>query len=146
MLAGYPMVDIRATVTDGKYHEVDSSEIAFRIAGAMAFKEACEKASPVLLEPVMDVEVVTPQEFMGDVIGDLNSRRGKILDMEGRAGAQVIEARVPLANMFGYATRLRSMTQGRANYTMQFGAYEPVPQNIFEELTARSGEHDQPRA
>jgi len=146
MLAGYPMVDIRATVTDGKYHEVDSSEIAFRIAGAMAFKEACEKASPVLLEPVMDVEVVTPQEFMGDVIGDLNSRRGKILDMEGRAGAQVIEARVPLANMFGYATRLRSMTQGRANYTMQFGAYEPVPQNIFEELTARSGENDQPRA
>ena len=146
MLAGYPMVDIRATVTDGKYHEVDSSEIAFRIAGAMAFKEACEKASPVLLEPVMDVEVVTPQEFMGDVIGDLNSRRGKILDMEGRGGAQVIEARVPLANMFGYATRLRSMTQGRANYTMQFGAYEPVPQNIFEELTARSGENDQPRA
>ena len=146
MLAGYPMVDIRATVTDGKYHEVDSSEIAFRIAGAMAFKEACEKAAPVLLEPVMDVEVVTPQEFMGDVIGDLNSRRGKILDMEGRAGAQVIEARVPLANMFGYATRLRSMTQGRANYTMQFGAYEPVPQNIFEELTARSGENDQPRA
>jgi elongation factor G len=146
MLAGYPMVDIRATVTDGKYHEVDSSEIAFRIAGAMAFKEACEKASPVLLEPVMDVEVVTPQEFMGDVIGDLNSRRGKILDMEGRTGAQVIEARVPLANMFGYATRLRSMTQGRANYTMQFGAYEPVPQNIFEELTARSGENDQPRA
>ena len=146
MLAGYPMVDIRATVTDGKYHEVDSSEIAFRIAGSMAFKEACEKASPVLLEPVMDVEVVTPQEFMGDVIGDLNSRRGKILDMEGRAGAQVIEARVPLANMFGYATRLRSMTQGRANYTMQFGVYEPVPQNIFEELTARSGENDQPRA
>ena len=146
MLAGYPMVDIRATVTDGKYHEVDSSEIAFRIAGAMAFKEACEKASPVLLEPVMDVEVVTPQEFMGDVIGDLNSRRGKILDMEGRAGAQVIEARVPLANKFGYATRLRSMTPGRANYTMQFGVYEPVPQNIFEELTARSGENDQPRA
>jgi elongation factor G len=146
MLAGYPMVDIRATVTDGKYHEVDSSEIAFRIAGSMAFKEACEKASPVLLEPVMDVEVVTPQEFMGDVIGDLNSRRGKILDMEGRGGAQVIEARVPLANMFGYATRLRSMTQGRANYTMQFGVYEPVPQNIFEELTARSGENDQPRA
>ncbi|HEY2487776.1 MAG TPA: elongation factor G [Candidatus Binataceae bacterium] len=146
MLAGYPMVDIRATVTDGKYHEVDSSEIAFRIAGSMAFKEACEKASPVLLEPVMDVEVVTPQEFMGDVIGDLNSRRGKILDMEGRGGAQVIEARVPLANMFGYATRLRSMTQGRANYTMQFGVYEPVPQNIFEELTARGGENDQPRA
>src|SRR5215469_2403695 len=146
MLAGYPMVDIRATVTDGKYHEVDSSEIAFRIAGAMAFKEACEKADAILLEPVMDVEVVTPQEFMGDVIGDLNSRRGKILDMEGRAGAQVIEARVPLANMFGYATRLRSMTQGRATYTMQFGAYEPVPQQIFEELTARGGEGEQARA
>jgi elongation factor G len=136
VLAGYPMVDIRATVTDGKYHEVDSSEIAFRIAGSMAFKEACEKASPVLLEPVMEVEVVTPQEFMGDVIGDLNSRRGKVQDMETRAGAQIIEARVPLANMFGYATRLRSMTQGRANYTMQFGAYEPVPQNVFDELTA----------
>ncbi len=146
VLAGYPMVDIRATVTDGKYHEVDSSEIAFRIAGSMAFKEACEKADPILLEPVMDVEVVTPQEFMGDVIGDLNSRRGKILDMESRAGAQVIEARVPLANMFGYATRLRSMTQGRANYTMQFGAYEPVPQNIFEELTARNTESEQTRA
>ena len=136
VLAGYPMVDIRATVLDGKYHEVDSSEIAFRIAGSMAFKEACEKASPVLLEPMMDVEVVTPQEFMGDVIGDLSSRRGKVQNMETRAGAQIIEARVPLANMFGYATRLRSMTQGRANYTMQFGVYEPVPQNIFEELTA----------
>jgi len=146
VLAGYPMVDIRATVLDGKYHEVDSSEIAFRIAGSMAFKEACEKADPILLEPVMDVEVVTPQEFMGDVIGDLNSRRGKILDMEGRGGAQVIEARVPLANMFGYATRLRSMTQGRANYTMQFGAYEPVPQQIFEELTARNAEGEQTRA
>ncbi|MGO9454668.1 MAG: elongation factor G [Candidatus Binataceae bacterium] len=142
VLAGYPMVDIRATVLDGKYHEVDSSEIAFRIAGSMAFKEACEKAEPVLLEPIMDVEVVTPQEFMGDVIGDLSSRRGKILNMEGRGGAQVIEARVPLANMFGYATRLRSMTQGRANYTMQFGAYEPVPQNIFLELTARNAENE----
>jgi len=146
VLAGYPMVDIRATVTDGKYHEVDSSEIAFRIAGSMAFKEACDKASPVLLEPVMEVEVVTPQEFMGDVIGDLNSRRGKVQDMESRAGAQIIEARVPLANMFGYATRLRSMTQGRANYTMQFGAYEPVPQNIFEELTARGSEGEPNRA
>ncbi len=115
VLAGYPMVDIKATVLDGKYHEVDSSELAFKIAGSMAFKEACEKAEPILLEPIMDVEVVTPQEFMGEVIGDLNSRRGKILDMENRAGAQVIEARVPLATMFGYATRLRSMTQGRAN-------------------------------
>jgi elongation factor G len=137
VVAGYPMVDIKATVVDGKYHEVDSSELAFKIAGSMAFKEACEKADPILLEPVMEVEVVTPQEFMGEVIGDLSGRRGKILDMENRAGAQVIEARVPLATMFGYATRLRSMTQGRATYTMQFGAYEPVPKNIFEELTAR---------
>ena len=147
VVAGYPMVDIKATVLDGKYHEVDSSELAFKIAGSMAFKECCEKAEPILLEPVMDVEVVTPQEFMGDVIGDLSSRRGKILDMENRAGAQVIEARVPLATMFGYATRLRSMTQGRASYTMQFGVYEPVPQNIFQELTARGGESDErPRA
>jgi elongation factor G len=146
VLAGYPMVDVRATVLDGKYHEVDSSEIAFKIAGSIAFKGACEKAEPILLEPVMDVEVVTPQEFMGEVIGDLNARRGKILDMESRAGAQVIEARVPLAAMFGYATRLRSITQGRANYTMQFGAYEPVPQNIFAELTARTAEGGESRA
>ncbi len=136
VVAGYPMVDIKAILLDGKYHEVDSSELAFKIAGSMAFKECCEKAEPILLEPVMDVEVVTPQEFMGEVIGDLSGRRGKILDMENRAGAQVIEARVPLATMFGYATRLRSMTQGRATYTMQFGAYEPVPKNVFEELTA----------
>jgi len=148
VLAGYPMVDIKATLLDGKYHEVDSSEIAFKIAGSMAFKEACEKARPVLLEPVMDVEVVTPQEFMGDVIGDLSSRRGKIQEMENRAGAQVIAARAPLATMFGYATKLRSITQGRANYTMQFAVYEPVPQAIFEELTARgSGDDDsRPRA
>ncbi len=144
VLAGYPMVDLRASLLDGKYHEVDSSELAFKIAGSIAFKEACEKAEPVLLEPVMDVEVVTPQEFMGEVIGDLNSRRGKILDMESRAGAQVIEARVPLATMFGYATRLRSITQGRANYTMQFGVYEQVPQNIFQELMARNADGEQP--
>jgi elongation factor G len=137
VLAGYPMVDLRASLLDGKYHEVDSSELAFKIAGSIGFKEACEKASPVLLEPVMDVEVVTPQDFMGEVIGDLNSRRGKITEMENRAGAQVIAARVPLANMFGYATRLRSITQGRANYTMQFALYEPVPQAVHEELTAR---------
>jgi elongation factor G len=137
ILAGYPMVDLKASLLDGKYHEVDSSEIAFKIAGSIAFKEACQKANPVLLEPVMDVEVVTPQDFMGEVIGDLNSRRGKITEMENRAGAQVIEARVPLANMFGYATRLRSITQGRANYTMQFALYEPVPQQVHEELTAR---------
>ncbi len=143
VVAGYPMVDIKAIVLDGKYHEVDSSELAFKIAGSMAFKEACEKADPVLLEPIMEVEVVTPQDFMGEVIGDLSGRRGKILDMENRAGAQVIEARVPLATMFGYATRLRSMTQGRATYTMQFGAYEPVPKNIFEELTARTNDGDE---
>ncbi|HLW70698.1 MAG TPA: elongation factor G [Candidatus Binataceae bacterium] len=141
VLAGYPMVDLKAALLDGKYHEVDSSELAFKIAGSIAFKEACAKARPVLLEPVMDVEVVTPQEFMGEVIGDLNSRRGKITEMENRAGAQVIAARVPLATMFGYATRLRSITQGRATYTMQFALYEPVPQQVHEELTARaSGE------
>jgi elongation factor G len=140
VVAGYPMVDVKAIVIDGKEHDVDSSELAFKIAGSMAFKEACEKAEPILLEPVMEVEAVTPQEFMGEVIGDLSGRRGKILDMENRAGAQVIEARVPLAMMFGYATRLRSMTQGRATYTMQFGAYEPVPKNILDELTAQNGD------
>jgi len=146
VLAGYPMVDIKASLLDGKYHEVDSSELAFKIAGSIAFKEACDKASPVLLEPVMDVEVVTPQDFMGEVIGDLNSRRGKIQEMENRAGAQVISARVPLANMFGYATKLRSITQGRANYTMQFAVYEPVPQAIYEELTARTSGDTEARA
>ncbi len=141
VLAGYPMVDVRVILLDGKYHEVDSSELAFKIAASMGLREAVEKASPVLLEPVMEVEVVMPQEFMGEVIGDLNGRRGKILNMENRAGAQVVEARVPLATMFGYATRLRSMTQGRATYTMQFGAYEPVPQQIYTELMERSGEN-----
>jgi elongation factor G len=144
-LAGYPLVDIKATLLDGKYHEVDSSELAFKIAASIAFKEAADQAKPVLLEPVMDVEAVTPQEFMGEVIGDLNARRGKILEMENRAGAQVISARVPLATMFGYATRLRSITQGRATYTMQFALYEPVPQQIYEELTARGGSDDEPR-
>ncbi len=146
VLAGYPMVDIRATLLDGQYHEVDSSEIAFKIAGSMAFREAAEKANPILLEPVMEVEVVTPQEFMGEVIGDLNARRGKILSMEARGGAQVIESRVPLAAMFGYATRLRSITQGRATYTMQFAAYEPVPQQIYDELMARGGDGEGARA
>jgi elongation factor G len=146
VLAGYPMVDIKAVLLDGQYHEVDSSEIAFKIAGSMAFREAAEKANSILLEPVMEVEVVTPQEFMGEVIGDLNARRGKILSMENRGGAQVIDSRVPLAAMFGYATRLRSITQGRATYTMQFAAYEPVPQQIYEELMARSGENEGARA
>jgi elongation factor G len=142
VLAGYPMVDVRVSLLDGKYHEVDSSELAFKIAASMGFREAVGKADPVLLEPVMEVEVVMPQEFMGEVIGDLNGRRGKILNMENRAGAQVVEARVPLATMFGYATRLRSMTQGRATYTMQFGAYEPVPQQIYAELMERNGDND----
>jgi elongation factor G len=148
VVAGYPMVDIRAVLIDGKHHEVDSSEIAFKIAGSMAFKEAAEKAAAILLEPVMEVEVVTPQEFMGDVIGDLNARRGKIISLKDRGNAQVIEARVPLANMFGYATRLRSLSQGRATYTMQFAVYEPVPQQVFEELTAqgRGAVESSPRA
>jgi elongation factor G len=145
VLAGYPMVDVRAVLLDGKYHEVDSSEVAFKIAASLAFKAACDKGGVLLLEPVMDVEVVTPQEFMGEVVGDLNARRGKILNLEGRDGVQVVEARVPLAAMFGYATRLRSITQGRATYTMQFGAYEPVPQQIFQELTARNAEAGEAR-
>ncbi|HEY2146685.1 MAG TPA: elongation factor G, partial [Pirellulales bacterium] len=142
VVAGYPMVDVKASLLDGKYHEVDSSEIAFKIAGSMAFKEAAGRAGAVLLEPIMEVEVVTPENFMGDVIGDLSSRRGKISSMEGRGTAQVVKARVPLGEMFGYSTRLRSLTQGRATYTMQFAAYEQVPHSVFEELTARDGESE----
>jgi elongation factor G len=138
MLAGYPMVDVKTTLLDGSYHEVDSSEIAFKIAASMAFKEAAGKASPVILEPIMAVEVVVPEEFMGEVIGDLNGRRGKIQGMEAHAGAQVIAAQVPLSEMFGYATDLRSMTQGRATFTMQFSHYDPVPQPISEEITAKA--------
>jgi elongation factor G len=133
-LAGYPMVDVKVTLLDGSYHEVDSSEIAFKIAGSIAFKEAVSKAAPVLLEPIMAVEVVVPEEFMGEVIGDISSRRGKVLGMDSRPGAQVINARVPLGEMFGYATDLRSMTQGRATYTMQFAHYEQVPATISEEI------------
>jgi elongation factor G len=136
-LAGYPIVDVKITLFDGSYHDVDSSEIAFKIAGSMAFKEAARKASPVLLEPIMSVEVVVPEDFMGDVIGDLNSRRGKVLGMDTRPAAQAIDARVPLAQMFGYATDLRSMTQGRATYTMQFSHYEPVPANVAEGIIAK---------
>jgi elongation factor G len=132
--AGYPMVDIRVTLTDGKYHEVDSSEIAFKVAGSLALKAAAQKAKPVLLEPVFAVEVVTPEEFMGDVIGDLNRRRGHVAGMEQRGNAQVITAYVPLAEMFGYATDLRSTTQGRATYTMQFERYDEVPANIAEKV------------
>jgi elongation factor G len=130
--AGYPMVDVRVTLTDGKYHETDSSEIAFKVAGSLALKEAVRRAKPVLLEPVFAVEVVTPEEFMGDVIGDLNRRRGQISGMEQRGNAQVISAHVPLAEMFGYATDVRSTTQGRATYTMQFERYDEVPPNIAE--------------
>lgn len=137
VLAGYPVVDLKATIFDGSYHDVDSSEMAFKIAGSMAFKEGAAKAGPVLLEPIMAVEVVSPDDFMGDVMGDLNSRRGRIMGMNSRAGAQVIEAQVPLAQMFGYATDLRSKTQGRATYTMQFAHYEQVPKNVAEEIIAK---------
>ncbi len=138
VLAGYPMVDIKVSLTDGSYHEVDSSEVAFRIAGSMGFKEACRRAKPVLLEPIMEVEAVAPEEYMGAVVGDLNSRRGRIISMEARAGAQVIRAHVPLGHMFGYATDLRSMTQGRATYTMQFWRYEEVPGAVAEEIMAKA--------
>ncbi len=134
VLAGYPVVDVKVALVDGSYHEVDSSEAAFKIAGSMGFKEACRKAKPVLLEPVMKVEVTTPEEFMGDVMGDLNSRRGRIEGMENRGNAQVIRGLVPLATMFGYATDLRSSTQGRAVYSMQFSHYDEVPASIAQEL------------
>jgi elongation factor G len=139
--AGYPMVDVRVTLTDGKYHDTDSSEIAFKVAGSLALKEAARRAKPVLLEPVFAVEVVTPEEFMGDVIGDLNRRRGRVHGMEPRGNAQVVTASVPLSEMFGYATDVRSNTQGRATYTMQFESYEEVPPNIAEKVIGeRRGE------
>ncbi|HDY69752.1 MAG TPA: elongation factor G, partial [Actinobacteria bacterium] len=134
VLAGYPMVGIKVSLIDGAYHEVDSSEMAFQIAGSMALKEAVRRAKPVLMEPVMEVEVVVPEEYMGDVIGDLNSRRGKIDGMEARSNTQIIRASVPLAEMFGYATDLRSLSQGRANYTMQFERYNEVPGSIAKEI------------
>jgi elongation factor G len=137
VMAGFPVVDIKVTLIDGSYHEVDSSEMAFKIAGSMGFKEGCQKAGPVLLEPIMSVEVVVPEEYMGEVIGDLNSRRGRIMGMDSRAGAQVVSAMVPLANMFGYSTDLRSATQGRATYTMTFDHYEPVPKSVSEEIVAK---------
>jgi elongation factor G len=137
VLAGYPVVDFKVTLVDGSYHEVDSSEMAFKIAGSMGFKEGCSKAGPVLLEPIMSVEVVVPEEYMGDVIGDLNSRRGRIMGMENRAGAQVVSSMVPLAQMFGYATDVRSATQGRATYTMTFHHYEQVPKSVSEEIIAK---------
>jgi elongation factor G len=138
ILAGYPMVDVRVVLVDGSYHDVDSSEMAFKIAGSMAIKEAARKAGIQLLEPVMDVEVVTPEDYLGDVMGDLSGRRGLIQGSEPRGNATVIKARVPLSEMFGYATDVRSMTQGRASYTMQFGSYEPAPSSIQEEIVAKS--------
>ena len=137
VLAGYPMVDIKITLTDGAYHEVDSSEMAFKIAGSMVFKDAARRADPVLMEPVMSVEVTTPEDFMGDVIGDLNSRRGQILAMDERGGARIVRATVPLSEMFGYVGDLRSKTQGRASYSMQFDSYAEVPEQ------RRQGDHRQ---
>ena len=137
VIAGYPVLDVKVTLFDGSYHEVDSSEMAFKIAGSMAVKEALQKAKPVLLEPMMKVEVVTPDEYLGDVMGDLNGRRGRIEGMELEKGVQTVHAYVPLSEMFGYATALRSSTQGRANYSMEFNHYEPVPKNIADELTKK---------
>jgi elongation factor G len=137
ILAGYPMVDVKATLYDGSYHDVDSNEMAFKIAGSMAFKEAARKASPVILEPVMAVEVVTPEDFAGAIMGDLSARRGRIEGMEHRAGSQVIKAIVPLSEMFGYATHMRSSTQGRAEYSMHFARYEEAPRSVAEEIIAK---------
>ena len=137
VLAGFPVVDVKVTLIDGSYHEVDSSEMAFKIAGSMGFKEGCAKAGPIILEPIMSVEVVVPEDYMGDVIGDLNSKRGRIMGMDSRAGAQVVSAMVPLASMFGYSTDLRSATQGRATYAMTFDHYEPVPKSVAEEIVAK---------
>ncbi len=137
VLAGYPVDDVRIVLYDGSYHEVDSSEIAFKIAGSMAFKDAARRAEPVLLEPVMRVEVVVPEEYMGDIMGDLNGRRGRITSMEGRGSTQIVKARVPLSEMFGYATDLRSRTQGRATYTMHFDRYDQAPQQVSEQVLAR---------
>jgi elongation factor G len=138
VLCGNPVVDVSVTLLYGSYHDVDSSEMAFKICASIAFQQACKKASPVLLEPIMAVEVITPEDFMGEVIGGLNSKRGKILELEDRAGAKVIKADVPLSGMFGYSTDLRSATQGRANYSMEFGKYEPVPSSVAEELVAKA--------
>ena len=138
VLAGYPMVDVKVTLLDGAFHDVDSSELAFKIAGTMAFKEGARLAGPALLEPMMAVEVTTPDDFMGDVIGDLNSRRGQVQAMEERSGARVVKALVPLSEMFGYVGDLRSRTQGRASYSMQFDSYAQVPKAVAEEIIAKN--------
>jgi elongation factor G len=137
VVAGFPVVDVKVELVDGSYHDVDSSEMAFQIAGSMAIKEGLKRAYPVLLEPIMDVEVVVPEEFMGDVMGDLSSRRGQIQGMDSRGGGQVIRAMVPLSEMFGYATTVRSKTQGRATFTMQFDHYAEVPKSIAAEIAER---------
>ena len=137
MLAGFPVIDFKAELYDGAHHDVDSSVMAFEIAARAAFREAMQKGKPKLLEPMMKVEVVTPEDYMGDIIGDLNSRRGQVQGMDARGNAQVIDAMVPLANMFGYVNTLRSMSQGRATYTMQFDHYEEVPQAVAEEVRAK---------
>jgi elongation factor G len=134
IVAGFPIIDVQATVFDGSYHDVDSSEAAFKMAGSMAFKEAFNKAKPVILEPIMKIEVTTPESYMGDVIGDLNSKRGQINEMADRLGVKVIHASVPLSEMFGYATSLRGMTQGRASYSMEFSHYQEAPKNVTEQI------------
>jgi elongation factor G len=137
VLAGYPLIGVRATLHDGSFHEVDSSEMAFKIAGSMALKEGALKANPVLLEPIMSVEVVTPEEYMGDVVGDLNRRRGMIAGMDENPAGKIVRADVPLSEMFGYSTDLRSATQGRANYTMEFAKYSEVPDSIAQSIIKR---------
>jgi elongation factor G len=139
VVAGYPVVDVKVTLYDGSYHEVDSSEMAFKIAGSMAFKEACRKAGPVLLEPIMKVSVIVPDDYLGNVIGDLNSRRGQIQGQENRTGATQVDSLVPLANMFGYATDLRSSTQGRGQYSMEPHSYVQIPKNIAEKIVTERG-------
>ena len=142
VLAGYPMVGVKVTLLDGSFHEVDSSELAFKIAGSMGFKEGAKRAQPVLLEPIMAVEVIVPDDFIGEVSGDLSSRRGKITDLEARNGVRVVKAKVPLAEMFGYATQLRSGTQGRATYTMQFSHYERVPAAVAGVTIAQARQNE----
>ena len=139
VLAGYQMVDVKVTLEDGAYHDVDSSELAFKLAGSMAFKEAARKADPVILEPTFAVEVTTPEDYMGDVIGDLNSRRGQVNAMEeGMGGVKIVKAIVPLSEMFGYVGDLRSKTSGRASYSMQFDSYAEVPKNVAEEIIKKA--------
>jgi len=138
VVAGYPVIDVKAALVDGSYHPVDSSEIAFQVAGSMGLKDALRKADPVLLEPIMKVQVLLPEEHLGDVMGDLSSRRGHILGMEGRGNSQMVQAYVPLAEMFGYATDLRSMTSGRATYSMEFDHYAEIPANLAEAVGRRT--------